>query len=151
MKNTTYFVEITSQKAEVSVWERKTRIHFLDGLFATCQLRNFPCEFTENCFAAFDQSSCAIYLMWYRLLLFFLEFTSIILFMVWFQDSEVNSNFFKKNCWKHDTSLQSLGIHDSSAFYSTLLSFFVLEIFGFSWTSLFARYFGSISRFVQFF
>ena len=27
-------------------------------------------------------------------------------------------------CWKHDASLQLLGIHDSSAFYSTLLSFF---------------------------
>ena len=48
------------------------------------------------------------------------------------QTSEVNSNFFLEICWKHDTSLQSLGIHDSSAFYSTLLSFFVLEVFGFS-------------------
>ena len=40
-----------------------------------------------------------------------------------------------------------LGIHYSSAFYSTLLSFFVLKIFGFNWTSIFVRYFGSISRF----
>ena len=54
---------------------------------------------------------------------------------------------FLKICWKHDTSLQLIGIHDSSAFYSTFLSFFVLEIFGFSWTSLFVRYFSSISRF----
>ena len=48
------------------------------------------------------------------------------------QDANVNSNFFLEICWKHDTSLQLLGIHDSSAFYSILLSFFVLEIFGFS-------------------
>ena len=65
------------------------------------------------------------------------------------QTSEVNSNFLEI-CWKHDTSLQLLGIHDSSAFNITLLSLFVLEIFGFSSLSLFVRYFGSISRFVQF-
>ena len=63
----------------------------------------------------------------------------------------VNFNFFLEICWKHDTSLQWLGIHDSAAFYRNLLSFFVLEIFfGFSWTSLFVRYFGSISRFEQY-
>ena len=33
---------------------------------------------------------------------------------------------------KHDTPLQSVGIHYASAFYSTLLSFFVLKIFGFN-------------------
>ena len=64
-------------------------------------------------------------------------------------------NFRGKFCfldiyWKHDTLLQSQSIHDSSVFCSALLSFFVLEIFGFSWTSLFIRYFGSISRFEQF-
>ena len=52
--------------------------------------------------------------------------------------------------WKYDKSLQRIGIYGSSAFYSTLLSFFVLEIFGLSWNSLFVRYFGSISRFMQF-
>ena len=57
---------------------------------------------------------------------------------------------FLEICWKHDTSLQSLGIHDYIAFFSTFLSFFVLEIFGFSWISLFHRYFSSISRFQQF-
>ena len=32
---------------------------------------------------------------------------------------EVNSNFVLEICWKHDnTSLQLLGIHNSSAFYS---------------------------------
>ena len=46
--------------------------------------------------------------------------------------------------------LQPLGVHYSSAFYSTLLSFFVLKIFGFNWTSLFIRHFGSISRFERF-
>ena len=56
-------------------------------LLASCQLRNFPREFTEKCFAIFDQSSCAIYLTWYRSLLFFREFSSIIPFMVWLWDS----------------------------------------------------------------
>ena len=64
--------------------------------------------------------------------------------------SEVSSKFFSKFCWKHDTPLQSLGIHYSGAFYSTLLSFFVLKIFGLNSTSLFGRYFGSISRFERF-
>ena len=43
-----------------------------------------------------------------------------------------NSKFFSKFCWKHDIPLESLGIHFSGAFYSTLLSFFVLKIFGFN-------------------
>ena len=34
----------------------------LARLLASYQLRNFPREFTEKCFAAFDQSSHAIYL-----------------------------------------------------------------------------------------
>ena len=41
------------------------------------------------------------------------------------QTSEVNSNFFLEICWKHDTSLQSRGIHYSSAlipFYHYLFS-----------------------------
>ena len=59
-------------------------------------------------------------------------------------------NFFSKICWKHDIPLQSLGIHYSSAFYSTLLSFFVVKISVFNYTSLFVRYFGSISRFERF-
>ena len=33
---------------------------------------------------------------------------------------KVNYNFFLDICWKYDTSLQLLGIHDSGAFYSTL-------------------------------
>ena len=44
--------------------------------------------------------------------------------------SKVNSKFFSEICWKHDTPLQSLDIHYSSAFYSTLLSFFDLKISG---------------------
>ena len=35
-------------------------IHLLALLLASCQLRNFPREFTEKCFAVFDQSSCTI-------------------------------------------------------------------------------------------
>ena len=38
-------------------------------------------------FCCFGKSSHAIYLMWCWSLLFFQEFTSIIPFMVWFQDS----------------------------------------------------------------
>ena len=57
---------------------------------------------------------------------------------------------FSKICWKHDTPLQLLGIHYSSAFYNTLLSLFVLKIFWFNWMSLFIKYFGSVSRLEQF-
>ena len=74
---------------KVSVCERKTRIHLLACLLASCQLTNFPHEFTENCFAVFDQSSYTIYFTWYRPLLFFPEFTTSIPFMVWFQDSSL--------------------------------------------------------------
>ena len=88
MKSTTYFAEITTKKIwKVSVWERKIRIHLLARLLASCQLRIFPREFTENYFAVFNQSSCAIFLRWYRPLLFFPGFTAINPFMVWFQDS----------------------------------------------------------------
>ena len=83
MKSTTYFAEITTQKAEKYLRE-ETRIHYLLAhLLASSELRNFLCEFTENCFAIFDQSSHAIYLMWHRLLLFFPEFTSIIPFIIY--------------------------------------------------------------------
>ena len=79
---------IYPRRWKVSVWESKTRIHLLLArLLASCQLRNFLREFTEICFAVFDQSNCAIYLTWYGPLLFFLEFTNIIPFMVWFQNS----------------------------------------------------------------
>ena len=39
-------------------------------LLVSCQLRNFPHEFTENCFAVFDWSNLTIYLMWYWLFWF---------------------------------------------------------------------------------
>ena len=83
MRSTRYFAEITNKKAENYLPETgKTRIHLLAHLLASCQLRNFPREFTENIFAVFDQSSRLIYLTWYRSLLFFPEFTSVIPFMV---------------------------------------------------------------------
>ena len=47
-------------------------------------------------------------------------------------------------------SLQSWDISCFSAFYSALSSFFVLEISGISWTLLFVRHFGSLSRFGSF-
>ena len=48
------------------------------------------------------------------------------------QVSEVNSNLYLEICQKHDTSLQSRDISCFSAFYSILLSFFVLKISGIS-------------------
>ena len=83
MKNTTYIVEIINQKNEKYLSEVRNPFACLPPpLLAMCQIRNFPREFTEKCFAIFDQSSCVIYLMWYRSLLFFREFSSIIPFMV---------------------------------------------------------------------
>ena len=82
MKSTTYFAEITNQKAEKYLSERGKLESTCLLAGRLCQLRNFPCEFTENCFAVFDQSSRVIYLMWYRSLLLFPEFSSIIPFMV---------------------------------------------------------------------
>ena len=82
MRITTYIVEITSQKNEKYLSEVKNPLACLPPrLLTSCQLRNFPRESTEKCFAVFDQSSCAIYLTWYRPLLFFWEFSSIIPFM----------------------------------------------------------------------
>ena len=83
MKITTYIAEITNQKNEKYLPEGRNPLACLPRhLLVSCQLRNFPCEFTEKCFAVFDQSSCTIYLTWYRPLLFFWGFSSIISFMV---------------------------------------------------------------------
>ena len=83
MKSTTYIVEITNQKNEKYLSKGRNPFACLPPcLLVSCQLRNFPREFTEKCFAVFDQSSHAIYLTWYRPLLFFWEFSSIIPFMV---------------------------------------------------------------------
>ena len=84
MKSTIYFTEITNQKAEKYLSRRRKleSTCLLASLLAPFQLRNFPCEFTENCFTVFNQSSHAIYLTWYRSLLIFPELTSIIPFMV---------------------------------------------------------------------
>ena len=81
MKSTTYIIEITNQKNEKYLSEGRYPLASLPPrLF--CQLKNFLCEFSEKCCAVFDQSSCTIHLMWYRLLLFFWEFSSIIPFVV---------------------------------------------------------------------
>ena len=72
MKSTTYIVEITNQKNEKYLSEGRNPLACLSPrLLVSCQLRNFPREFTEKCFAIFDQSSCVIYLTSYRSLLFF--------------------------------------------------------------------------------
>ena len=81
MKSTTCFAERTNQKTGKYLCRRR-RLESLARLLASCQLRNFPLELTENIFAVFDQSSHAIYFTWYRLLQFFLKLTSIISFMV---------------------------------------------------------------------
>ena len=83
MKSTTHIVEITNQKNEKYLSVERNPVACLPSrLLALCKLRNFPCEFTEKSFVVLDQSSCRIYLMWYRLLLFFWEFSSVIPFMV---------------------------------------------------------------------
>ena len=83
MKSTTYIVETTDQKNEKYLYAGRNPVAWsLLCLLASCQLRNFPPVFTEKCFAVFDQSGCAIYLTWYRPLLFFWEFSPIIPFMV---------------------------------------------------------------------
>ena len=82
MKSATYIVEIVNQKNEKYLSLGRNPVAYSPPrLLASCQLRNFPGEFTEKCFAIFDQSSCAIYLTWYRPLLFFWEFSSILPFM----------------------------------------------------------------------
>ena len=79
MKSTTCIIEITNQKNEKYLSEGRNPLTCLPSRFlASCQLRNFPREFTQKCFAVSDQSSCAIYLTWYRSLLFFCESSSII-------------------------------------------------------------------------
>ena len=83
MKSTTFIVEITNRKNEKHLYVGRNPVAWSPShLLASCQLRNFPRVFTEKCFAVFDQSGCAIYLTWYRPLLFFWEFSSIIPFMV---------------------------------------------------------------------
>ena len=83
MKNTTYIAEITTQKNENYLSEGKNPLACSPAcLLALCQLRNFPHEFTEKCFAAFDQSSCAIISHGIGRSYFFWVFSFIILFMV---------------------------------------------------------------------
>ena len=83
MKSTTYIVEITNQKNEKYLSKGRNPLTCSPTrLLASCQLRNFLPEFTEKCFAIFDQSTCAIYLTWYQPLLFFWEISSIIPFLV---------------------------------------------------------------------
>ena len=59
MKNTTYIIEITTQKNEkyLSDGGRNPLACLPACLLTSCHLRNFLCEFTEKCFAIFDQSS----------------------------------------------------------------------------------------------
>ena len=63
-KSTTYIVEITAQNNEKYLSEGRNPLACSPAhLLASCQLRNFPREFTEKCLTVFDQSNCAIYLM----------------------------------------------------------------------------------------
>ena len=52
MKSTTYIMEITNQKNEKYLSEGRNPLACLPRrLVASCQLRNFPREFTEKCFS----------------------------------------------------------------------------------------------------
>ena len=56
MKSTTSIVEITNQKNGKYLSEGRNPLACLPPrLLASCQLRHFPREFTEKCFAIFDQ------------------------------------------------------------------------------------------------
>ena len=58
MKSTTYIAEITDQKNEKYLSKVRNPLACLPPrLLGSCQLRNFPREFTEKCFGVFDQSS----------------------------------------------------------------------------------------------
>ena len=62
MKSTAYIAEITTLKNEKYLSEgRNPLVYSPTHLLALCQLKNFTREFTEKCFAVFDQSSRAIY------------------------------------------------------------------------------------------
>ena len=79
MKSTRYIVEITNQNNEKYLYVGRNPVAWSPPCLVS---RNFPRVLTEKCFVVFDQSGCAIYLTWYRPLLFFWEFSSIIPFMV---------------------------------------------------------------------
>ena len=84
MKSTTHIVEISNQKNEKYLYVGRNPVACLPSPFlASCQLRNFPREFIEKGFAVLNQSSCTIYLTWYRPPIFSWEFPSIIPFMAW--------------------------------------------------------------------
>ena len=53
MKSTTYIAKITAEKNEKFCL--RGEINLLARLLASCELRNFLREFTENCFEVFDQ------------------------------------------------------------------------------------------------
>ena len=54
---TKYIVEITTQKNEKYLSEGRNPLACSPArLLVSCQLRNFPRDFTEKCFAVFDQS-----------------------------------------------------------------------------------------------
>ena len=55
MKSATYIAEITNQKNESICLRRE--IQLLACLLASCQLSNFPREFTEKCFDVFDNQA----------------------------------------------------------------------------------------------
>ena len=85
MKSTTYFAKIATQRLKSFCLREENQNPLACSpvsLLASCQLRNFLGEFTEKCFVVFDQSSCTIYLMWYRLLLFFENL--LLSFLLWY-------------------------------------------------------------------
>ena len=69
------YISLTKQVKKngkyLKFWERKAPGRALACLLAWYWQRNFLCEFTENCFAVFDQSSRVILLTWYCRLYFF--------------------------------------------------------------------------------
>ena len=102
MESTKYSTEMTIQKILKNILkseEGKLESICLLTCFSDTNQEVF-CVSLLKCFAIFNKSSHGIYLMWYNLLLFFLEFTSSIPFKAWFWDScqiKGSGYFFKSS------------------------------------------------------
>ena len=87
MKSTICIVEITNQKNEKYLYMRRNLVAWSPPCLMSTK-KFSTCVFIEKCFAVLtNQAARFIYLTWYRLLLLFWEFSSIIPFMVWLRDS----------------------------------------------------------------
>ena len=98
-KSTTYIVEITAWKNEKYLSERRNPLACLPAcLLTSCQLRNIPREFTEKCFAVFDQSNCVIYIAWFGIDRSYFSVNFLLSFLLWY-DCKGNAIRPKYDLW----------------------------------------------------